>query len=44
MELRFDRHMIAADQTTGWIYEPGIGAAAVVEIRRREMMPGTCAR
>ena len=44
MELRLNRHMIATDQTTGWIHEPGVGTPAVVEIRRRKVMPGTRAR
>jgi hypothetical protein len=44
MELRLNRHMIAADQATGWIHEPGVGTSAVVEIRRRNVMPGTRAR
>ena len=44
MELCLHRDMIAADQTAGWIHQPGIGAAAVVEIRRRKVMPGTGAR
>jgi len=33
--------MIAADQAAGRIHEPGVGTAAVVEIGRREVMPGT---
>ena len=44
MELCLNRHMIATDQTTGWIHEPGVGTPAVVEIRRRKVMPGTRAR
>jgi hypothetical protein len=36
--------MIAADQTTGRIHEPCVGTPAVVEIRRRKVMPGTRAR
>src|SRR5882672_1949446 len=44
MELCLNRHMIATDQTTRWIHEPGVGTPAVVEIRRRKVMPGTRAR
>jgi hypothetical protein len=41
IESGLNRNLVAADETAGWVDEPGVGTAAVVEIRRWEGVPRT---